>query len=251
MPEPASMRAASYQGADGNATTAHPTPLTLRRQLLEVGVPVDRVPTTAVHSYAAVEALVRGLDPAPALPSRPGEILVLAGPARDVMAAVESVLVANPGMFGTTWAYGCPAPLGARRAMGSVRTIGTADEAAEVARTARADSDGPTLVAVATDTAPTGTAIEVLSAIDADAVWAAVDATRKPADTRRMLHALAEPDAIVVTNAELSASPATVWELGRPIALVDGRPSTGPSWAVLLLGKLAELEETECSDAPC
>lgn len=230
---------------------AHPTPLTLRRQLLEVGVPVDRVPTTAVHSYAAVEALVRGLDPAPALPSRPGQILVLAGPARDVMAAVESVLVANPGVFESTWAYGCPAPLGTRRASRSVRAIGSADEAAEVAKAARADTEGPTLVAVATDTAPTDTAIEVLSVIGADAVWAAVDATRKPADTRRMLHALAEPDAIVVTNAEFSASPATVWELGLPIALVDGRPSTGPSWAVLLLGKLAELEETECSDAPC
>jgi hypothetical protein len=42
-----------------------------------------------------------------------------------------------------------------------------------------------------------------------------------------------------------------VWELGLPIALVDGRPSTGPTWAVLLLGKLSELEESGCSAALC
>jgi hypothetical protein len=249
--EPASMRAASYPIDDGSTTTSRTTPLTLRRTLLEVGVPVDRVPTTAVHSYAAVEQLARALAPAPALPIRPGQILVLAGPARDVMAAVDSVLAGNPGVFESIWTFGCPAGLGTRRVAGSARAFASAEQAADVARDARADADGPTLVAVATDAALADDASDVLAALGADAVWAAVDATRKPADTRRALRALPAPDAIVVANAELSASPATVWELDLPIALVDGRPSSGPSWAVLLLGKLAELEETECSDAPC
>lgn len=249
--EPVSMRAASYQAAGENAPAGHSTPLTLRRKLLEVGVPVDRVPSTAVHVYAAIEELVQGLAPAPELPTRPGQLLVLAGPARDVTAATDSLLAGNPGVFEATWTYGCPAALGTRRAPATTSAITSARHATDIAKEARASDTGPTLVAIATDTAPAESTTDVLAAVGADTVWAAVDATRKTADTRRALRAVPSPDAIVVTNAGHSGSPATVWELGLPIALVDGRPSTGPSWAVLLLGKLSELEESGCSGALC
>jgi hypothetical protein len=248
-----SMRGATRPVVDEHPTTGHPTPLTLRRQLLEVGVPVDRVPTDAVHVYAAIEDLVNGLAPAPGLPGA-GRILVIAGPARDAVAAADSLVASIPGLFETTWTYRCPAALGTRRVSTTANAFTTVTQASEIAATARESVDGPTLVVIATDrvtTASSDTARDVLDALDADAVWAAVDATRKPADTRRALRGLPTPDAIAVTNAERSSSPATVWELGLPIALVDGRPSTGPTWAVLLLGNLSELEESGCSAVPC
>jgi hypothetical protein len=249
-----SMRGATRPVVDEHPTTGYSTPLTLRRQLLEVGVPVDRVPTDAVHVYAAIEDLVSGLAPAPELPAGPGRILVIAGPARDAVAAADSLVASIPGLFETTWTYRCPAALGTRRVSTTANALTTVTQASEIAAAARESVDGPTLVVIATDrvtTASSDTARDVLDALDADAVWAAVDATRKPTDTRRALRGLPTPDAIAVTNAERSSSPATVWELGLPIALVDGRPSTGPTWAVLLLGKLSELEESGCSAALC
>jgi len=245
----ASMRGASY-GLDESAAARTSTPLTLRRKLLEVGVPVDRVPSDSVHAYAAIEELVSDLGPAPELPSAPGQVLVVAGPARDAVTAADSVIAGNPGVFDKTWTYGCPAALSTRRVSTTANTIASVQQAGEVAEAARASSEGPILVVVSTDTAGKA-ASEVLDALGADVVWAAVDATRKPSDTRRALQALPQPDAIVVANTERSVSPATVWDLELPIALVDGRPSTGPAWAVLLLGKLAELEESACSAAPC
>lgn len=226
------------------------TSLTLRRQLLELGIPVDRVPTDAVHSYAAVEQLVRGLAPAPELPAAPGQIVVLAGKTTDIVAAADGIVADMPGTFEAIWTVGCPATLGTRRINTNDHVIASADSARDIATTARAATDGPTLIVVAVDSRADDVA-SVIAAIEPDAVWVSVDATRKTSDTRRQLRAVPRTDALIVTGAAASGSPATVWELETPIAYVDGRPSSGPGWAVLLLGKLAELEESACSDALC
>ena len=84
---------------------------------------------------------------------------------------------------------------------------------------------------------------EIVRALAPDAFWAHVDATRKPADTAMALARLGTPTALVITGAQRTASPATVWELGVPAALLDHRPATPSAWAVLLLDKLAERSE--------
>lgn len=230
------------------------TSLALRRQLLEIGVPVDRVPGDAVHLYAAIEQLVQAMPSAPVAPSRPGEILVVVGAARDVVSAADGLLTATPTAFGTIWTFGCPAASGTRRIPANGATVlADVEHARTVAAEARAEHSGPLLIVIATDTT-TGRelAADVIAAVSPDAVWAAVDATRKPADSRRALAPAGRIDGLIVTHAERSSSPATVWELDLPISLVDGRASTGPVWAVLLLDKLGELtreEEAACSDA--
>jgi hypothetical protein len=99
----------------------------------------------------------------------------------------------------------------------------------------------PAVAIVATDDDPAAAAA-LVKALAPDALWLDVDATRKPADTRRMLAEFGTPSALTIHNAARTSSPASIWELDTPIALVDGRPSTRSNWAVLLLDALAALE---------
>jgi hypothetical protein len=77
--------------------------------------------------------------------------------------------------------------------------------------------------------------------VQPDAVWRVVDATRKPADSRQLVQQAA-PDALVVTGACVSSSPATVWQSGHPVATVDGKPATATTWEAVLLSALAAQE---------
>ena len=231
--------------APGDGPTRHATRLALRRQLVEVGVPVDQVPADAPHAYAAIEDLTRRLPKPPVPPTGPGRILVIAGPADAVRAAAEAVVAGAAIDPDRVWAHCGPADLVPAR-----RVIGSAADARSMATAARGATGGPTVVVVATGSGPVwgDSPAAVIAALQPDAVWAIVDATSKPADTRRALGSLGSPDALIVTNADRTTSPATVWELGIPIAMLGDRPSSGPAWAVLLLEALAELERA-CSDA--
>lgn len=244
--EPAAPRSSST-----GSGAQHTTPLALRRQLLEIGVPVDLVPADAVHTYAAIEQLVHALPKAPVAPSLPGEILVLVGASRDVVAAADGLLAGSSLTFETIWTFGCPAAAGTRRIPTNGKgVLSGPDQAREVAATARAERTGAVLIVIGTDSsAGREQTAGLIAAISPDAVWGAVEATRKPADTSRALAPAGRIDGVVVTGAERTASPATVWETGLPIAIVDGRRSTPQVWAVLLLDKLSELAQGE--DAPC
>jgi hypothetical protein len=79
---------------------------------------------------------------------------------------------------------------------------------------------------------------EVCDGLGATAVWAVVDATRKTADTARHLGAIGDVDAIAVHGLRATADPATPLALPQPVALVDGRPATVPTWAALLAERL-------------
>jgi hypothetical protein len=208
--------------------------LTLRRQLSEIGVPIDWVPADAPHRYAAVERLVARLPEAPPLPDASGDIVVMVGPAaaaRSAAAGVAERMRVRPEQ---------------------ILTVGTgADDlriedpwqAATVAADLRLAADGPTILILAIDAdADLRQSGELIAALRPEAYWAHVDATRKASDTTRMLGELGAPTALFVTGAERTASPASVWDAGLPIALLDGRPATRSAWAVLLLDKLAELE---------
>ncbi len=232
----------------GAGTRQHSTSLALRRQLLEAGVPVDRVPADATHAYQAVEQLVRSLPAPPPPPRTSGAILVIAGPARELSDAVGDFLRhTRPGcdVVGT---FRCRLDgIGARRPVTLDSTAAARDLAAE----AREHGTAPALVAVATDHrgAWDEAGREVIAALEPDAVWAVVDATRKPADTGRMLDRLGPVDALIATHAGETTSPATVWGLDAPVAMLDGAPATPESWAITVLTAVTAAErEQPCSD---
>jgi hypothetical protein len=79
---------------------------------------------------------------------------------------------------------------------------------------------------------------QVIAALAPCAVWVAVDAGRKNEDLRADLARLGPIDALVVNGAAHTASPATVWDLDLPVALLDGRRATPGAWAGLLLDAL-------------
>lgn len=69
------------------------------------------------------------------------------------------------------------------------------------------------------------TAPGVLSAIQADQVWVAVDVRRKPDDTARWVASVSATvpvDGVAVEGSDDTSSPETVHELGLPVGWVDG-----------------------------
>jgi hypothetical protein len=202
--------------------------LGLRRDLTEIGVPVDLVPAGAAHRYAAVEALVAKLPQAPALPAAPGRIIAIVGPAHAIVRSAESIAAQLRLGSDEVWTAGCA---------GS-HEVADPWQASIVAAAHRLTGTRPAVIAIANDTHDSGWANDVVAALTPDAVLLHVDATRKPADTRAMSAGFETVDALVVDNAALTASPASVWQLGVPVALLDGAVPTRSSWAVLLLDKL-------------
>jgi hypothetical protein len=103
--------------------------------------------------------------------------------------------------------------------------------------------DQPRLVCVDAP-APTGWVQQVVIALRPDAVWCAVDATRKPADVARQLRSLPRVDALAVHALEATADPASPLALGVPVALLDGQPAGPHGWAALLCRRLFEEEHS-------
>jgi hypothetical protein len=123
-------------------------------------------------------------------------------------------------------------------------TVGDVWQAAALAAEVRTEASAAAIVVLATDDGADGPGCgeweqAMLAALVPDALWALVDATRKPADTRAQLARLGSaPTALVVSGAARTASPATVWELDVPVAVLDGRPATRGTWAALLIDTL-------------
>lgn len=215
--------------------------LPLRRKLAELGVPIEQVPHDVPHPYAAVEQLVGALPPAPPVPTGSGAVLVVAGPSRQLQRVVDHLAPAMRLQPQNLWTT---------QDVPGANVITGARHATMVATAIRAEQQGPAVVVIATDdltdsaeSAEDAGHADLLAALDPDALWVHVDATRKAADTRRLLRRLGgNPSALVVTGANATASPATVWELDVPVALLDGRLASRSQWAVLLLDKLAELD---------
>ncbi|MDA8391734.1 MAG: hypothetical protein M0Z87_02835 [Actinomycetota bacterium] len=183
------------------------------------------------------EALTESLAMLPQ-PPRPvrgaGQVMVLAGPlhlclpaarrvAEEVGVSPAEVVLAAEGDDFTT--HG-------RR----IRSVSAARHRAKQWRT----SDGPpVLVALATPVGGRGLAwaTSILVALQPDAVWGVVSATTKGGDCVEWAKRLGV-EAVVVEEADASRSPATVLEMGIPVATVDGRPATAELWAALLVEKL-------------
>jgi hypothetical protein len=207
------------------------TDLELRRALTEIGVPVAWVPPHVAHKYAAIDELVSQLPAAPLLPTQPGAIIVLAGPARALRASAEQVrsqLRLHPE---DVWTAGTDDAT-------SITDQWTASVAASAHRMT---GPRPVVVAVPTDEHDLDWAREVVAALQPDALWLHVEGTCKPADTRALIASFPRVDALVADGAARTTSPASLWEPQLPIALVDGAVPTRSSWAALLLERLAGL----------
>jgi hypothetical protein len=224
-----SLRA--MEGA-GSAARAR---LDMLAELRTLGVPLSITPTSGeTNLLNAIEEIVATL-PAATLPSaHAGEIVVLTG-RRDQLDAATAALAAlmhvPPGSIwtagpGRSGEHVMSGPLDAAQRALELRTAVTASVIAVELDRSQPTDNGYSWAA------------QVIAAVAPTAVWAAVDCGRKTEDLRAELAHLGPIDALIVANAADTASPATVWDLDIPIALVDGRRATAGTWAGLLLDAL-------------
>ncbi len=204
--------------------------LEMLMQLRQVGVPVSVNPRADTHTlYEALESILEDL-PAPAVPPRgAGEVLAVvgeSGPALQAARTCAAMLRIPADGIGVAGLTGTDYPV-----------ISGQAEALRL-RTELRRADLPSIVVIATDPTVAGPddpwAAEMLAALCPTAVWAVVDARWKTEDSRAQLDRLGPVDALVVHSAQLSASPASVWDLDLPLGLLDGRAASAFAWTGLL-----------------
>jgi hypothetical protein len=213
------------------------------RRLEALGVPAGYLGSSfadeaAAHgTYAALtRALAVRLPKAPELPTGAGEILFVVGPGVETLRTAQSLAASlrlDPDrvQWATRGDLAGLAPQASR-----VTTVGTAIDRHQDA----AGAGTVTIVAVdaplRTDTYWMSQMLAIWSPV---AVWAVVEATRKPEDLEPWLHGLPRVDALVVQDTDLSADPAAVLrQVAVPVALLDGVPATAHRWASLLCERL-------------
>jgi hypothetical protein len=209
------------------------------RALTELGLP-ERMARRAVGSdmYTAVKRALADLPEAPALPSRPGDVLVIAGETHAALRmAEEAARVLNVGAGQILLAARSTGGTGIHT---SRRLSGPA---AAVRRARKIHRDDVPYIVVVESTPEQGNgewARSVADGLGATAVWAVVDATRKTADTARHLRTLGKVDAITVTAVAATGDPASVLDLDIPVSHLGDRPAGAQAWAALLCERLEE-----------
>ncbi|GAA3167874.1 hypothetical protein GCM10010466_68000 [Planomonospora alba] len=210
-----------------------------QRALVELGLP-ERMArqATASDMYTAVRRALDTLPEAPALPTRPGDVLVIAGETHAALRVAEQAARAmNVGPAQILLAARSTAGTGIH----NTRLLNGPRAALRKARKIHRD-DVPYVVVIAS--APEDDNGEwagaVADALGATAVWAVVDATRKTADTARHLRSLGKVDAIAVSAVAATGDPASVLSLDIPVSYLADRPSTPQAWTALLCERLEE-----------
>jgi hypothetical protein len=188
-------------------------------------------------TYAALtRALALGLPQAPELPSGAGEVLFVVGPGVETLRAART-LAASLRLDPDRVQWATRGDLAGLAPQASRMT--TIDAAIERRQDAIASG---TVTIVAVD-APMRTdaywMAQMLAIWTPVAVWAVVEATRKPEDLEPWIEGLPRVDALVVQDTDLSADPAAVLRrLATPVALLDGVRATPHRWASLLCERL-------------
>ncbi len=219
------------------------TPAEVRSRLAYLGVPADLLGASfladvaAEGTYAALTRALRArLPEVPELPVNAGEVLFVVGPGVETLRAARSLAVSlrlDPDRV--QWAT-----RGDLLGLAPESSRMSTPEAAQ--RRFRAAASSGTVTVVAVD-APLRTDASWMSQLLAIwspvAVWAVVEATRKPEDLEHWLDGLARVDALIVQDTELSADPAAVLSrLAAPVAVVDGVRATAHRWASVLCERL-------------
>jgi hypothetical protein len=218
-----------------------PEDASLGTVLTHLGLPAELCERIShPDSYRAIVKVLKLLPPAPAPPTGAGEVLVVVGGRSGAVAAARSVsesLNLTPDRVLLAAASVAGTGIHASR-----RLNGPEQAAKRVARLRRL-TGMPVIVVVDAPTDGTGTtwACSMVDSLAATAVWAVVDATRKTADSARHLADLGRVDAIAVHAGAATGDPATVLQLGVPVALIDGQVPTPHIWANLMCRRMDEV----------
>jgi hypothetical protein len=192
----------------------------------------------AAHgTYAALtQALAAGLPQPPELPTGAGEVIFVVGPGVDTLRAARSLatslrLDSERVQWATRGDLAGLAPASSRM---------TTIEAAIDRRQDASQAGTVTVVAVDAPLRPDAYWMAQMMTIWAPtAVWALVDATRKPEDLGPWFDGLPQVDAVIVEDTDLSSDPAAVLRrLAAPVGIVDGVRATPHRWASLLCERL-------------
>ncbi|MCW2635409.1 MAG: uncharacterized protein JWQ99_1776, partial [Blastococcus sp.] len=216
-------------------------------RLTALGVPPELLGdsfATDVASHGTYAALTRALGRLPEaaeLPSGAGEVLLVVGPGVETLRAARSLAASlrlDPErvQWATRGDLAGLVPEAARMA-----TI----DAAIDRRQAAAGAGTLTIVAVdAPMRADAYWLAQMLAIWSPVAVWAVVEATRKPEDLESWLDGLSRVDALMVQDTDLSADPAAVLRrVAAPVAVLDGVRATPHRWASLLCERLEGTSE--------
>lgn len=213
-----------------------PAPLARRAEpdpFASLGIPgwlLQRPPTSASVAQRLL-AVLEGVEPAPPVLARRGDVVAVVGCDGGVLDAArllaeelgqtaEDVVVAGPDETG-------------------FHTVCDAESAAS-RRALWRRCGVPFVVAVQAPAGPRGAAwaSEVLEALDPVTVWAAVAAERKPEDVVAWVERVGGADALAVSGCDATASPAAVLGTGIPVAVVEGRRASPAAWTALLVERL-------------
>jgi hypothetical protein len=212
-------------------------PLVLRRRLVELGVPVDWIPDGSGDPYWVTGQLVGRLPAPPTLTLGPGETLVVAGPGTAALRTahhlaarlrIDQSAVRLAGTFS-----------GEPTAMPRIDQAWQArDFVAEVERLRAGAIVVVSTDATTDDAADAGWATGIINALRPARLWLVVEATWKPADTTALITQVGPVDAVAVIGAARTTSPASIWQLPTPVAMLDGQFATRGAWTALLIDKL-------------
>ncbi len=205
-------------------STAGSNPLVLRRRLVDLGVPVDWIPDGSADPYWMVGQIVEQLPVAPVPTLADGDVLVIAGPAAAALRTAH--LQAARWRLGPDRVVVVESAKQARRAVGKARS---SNERMILVLETDPQTDDALDVAAATD---------LFRELRPAQRWMVVEASWKTSDINAFIDSAATVDAIAVVGAARTMSPASVWALRAPIALVDGQIASRGAWAALLIDKL-------------
>jgi hypothetical protein len=208
-------------------------------ELRMLGVPEQYLPrpTALGDVYNRLLSAFRELPKPASLPTGEGSVIAIAGWRKGAIATAHDLSIQlglDPADIVIASAHGN------NLASARERTITSAQQADEQRRSWRW-RDRPTIVVVdaALGTKDVDWATAVMKGLAPNTVWGVVDATRKSDDIADWGARLGGMDAFALVGTSITRTPATVLELGVPVALMDGEPATADRWATLLTNKLS------------
>jgi hypothetical protein len=209
------------------------------RDLRELGLPRELLPSREDGDLlATLVSALRSLPPTPQLPQRPGDIVAVVGDgdgAWDAAVALARSIDLDERALVYLTAGSAPTKVAPARRITALDQL-----PARIDRWRKRTTPTVAVVDAPMTMKAAGWNRRALDALDAQAVWLVVPATRKTEDVARWAARLGRGDGLVVTDVDASSDPASVLNLGVPVGWLDGRPATPGSWAGLLVDRLVE-----------
>jgi hypothetical protein len=233
---------------DTRPATSPRTPAEITARLEALGLPAELLGTTfgddvaREGTYAALtRTLGLRLAQPPRLPSGAGEVLFVVGPGIETLRtarALAASLRLDPDRV--QWA--------SRGELAGLAPESSRMTTVDVAIDRRQEATAALTATIVAVDAPLRTdaywMAQMLAIWSPDAVWAIVEATRKPEDLLPWIDGLSRVDALIVQDTDLSADPAAVLrQVAAPVALLDGVRATPHRWASLLCERLESASE--------